>query len=826
MTIRSTVKKTDRYGIQGNVSFDPTHPNANIPLYRQLKEFLSGVQGLGGSGGILANQVQGSRSYQASHVFNTPAERDAVNKRLQTQMDEYLGAQIGPMAQQANMSLDEYLRSQGIKPISYQTDDFIMASQNPLRGSTEKKVQAFMRMAGNTQFISGGTGENRRHTGYYRPEDYKHVRSMLTTEARKLNEGTANLGDMEGLYLPASQKMEAKGAQNIFKNGLTADLLTNDKHPVVSKIRSEMLKQHAQAQLKTRVKKGLQEEGLLPPDEDDQGKKNKNDKSVAVKAMEATGIVISKIFRVASDLKSLFTAAVGYLQSIASEIGGLKQDSATLSISMNGALQLKNLARMNKVYSTNENVFLDSAKEILNVTADPSRLGGIKWDSAVLQGQAGLIKPVVDAAVSGKIAPVDTMNQIYNQLGSQYFNPKLNKDQRLQLRAKQMLALQSIFGGSAATGYQVATDVSSAYGLINKKNRNNMMGALSNSVNNNQTKATIYEQFGMLRDNTLGSEENQKNLNDFLRVLTSIEDALKKFTMVHMDEITRAMQELALAMLKFIAFFGGKDSAAGKLAATIQRRLNYEGAEDREKLGKNSAVVRLALMKELKAGGYTGDSALEIVNEMANAQDTADIAARLNMRKGSTPTFTKDRIRNLLILGSKYRDLEIEKANYDRTDPSKRTTVNPGNLENIMDKSFDLNTTLRKEDMLPVQPGDKSLLKNLRPPTQNEIYQESQAPFTDEQLRKQHKIRKNGKIYDQLSQLNLTPYMQFTRPNLASASVGSMLDKTLQGEQAVSVVNVVKLQINDKDIMLSRHELSTQDKKEIVYAEHSGSVTV
>ena len=56
MTIRSTVKKTDRYGVQGSVAFDPTHPNANVALYNQLKAFMSGAQELGGSGGVL-NQV-------------------------------------------------------------------------------------------------------------------------------------------------------------------------------------------------------------------------------------------------------------------------------------------------------------------------------------------------------------------------------------------------------------------------------------------------------------------------------------------------------------------------------------------------------------------------------------------------------------------------------------------------------------------------------------------------------------------------------------------------------------------------------------------------
>lgn len=279
MTIRSTVKKVDRYGIQGSTSFDPKHPNANIALYRELESFLSGDYGLGGSGGQRANMIKDPRGYQASHVFNTPSERDAVIERLQKQLEEFYPSKIGKQAKAAGMSSADFLRSQGIQPIQYQPDDFILASQNPLRSSVEKKIKAFMSMAGNTQSISGGTGEHRRHTGYYRPNDLKHVRSMLNTEARKLREGTGNLGEMEGLYLPASQKLEARTAQNIFKNGLTEDLLNNEKHPVVEKIRSDMLKQHAMTQLKSKVEQGLKDEGLLPQDEEKKEKKSGRDYS-------------------------------------------------------------------------------------------------------------------------------------------------------------------------------------------------------------------------------------------------------------------------------------------------------------------------------------------------------------------------------------------------------------------------------------------------------------------------------------------------------------------------------------------------------------------
>ena len=117
MTIRSTVKKVDRYGIQGSTSFDPKHPNANIALYRELERFLSGDYGLGGSGGQRANMIKDPRSYQASHVFNTPGERDAVTGRLQQQLEEFYRKKIGTQVKASGMSTDEFLRAQGIQPI-------------------------------------------------------------------------------------------------------------------------------------------------------------------------------------------------------------------------------------------------------------------------------------------------------------------------------------------------------------------------------------------------------------------------------------------------------------------------------------------------------------------------------------------------------------------------------------------------------------------------------------------------------------------------------------------------------------------------------------
>lgn len=822
MTIRSTVKKTDRYGIQGHTSFDPKHPNANVALYREQERFLSGDQGLGGSGGQRANMLKDPRSYQASHVFNTPSERDAVTERLQKQLEEFYQSKIGEQAKAAGMSSADFLRSQGIQPIQYQPDDFIMASQNPLRGSAEKKIKAFMTMAGNAQSISGGTGENRRHTGYYRPNDLKHVRSILTTEARKLNEGRANLGEMEGLYLPASQKLEARTTQNIFKNGLTEDLLNNEKHPVVEKIRSDMLKQHAMAQLKTKVEQGLKDEGLLPQDEEK--KEKKSGRTVAAKAMEAAAIVTNKILNVASDLKSLFTAAVGYLQSIASEIGGLKQDSATLAIPMKQALTEKYLAKMNKVYSADENVFLNAGKEVLNVTSDPSRLSGIKWDSAVLHGQAGLIRPVIDAAVSGKIKPVETRNRIYNQLAAAYFNPKLNDEQRLQLRAHQMQALESIFGTSTSNGYQVATDVASAYGLAKGKNRFNVMGGMYNLVNNNKTKSTIYESLGLTKESGLGSEKNIKALNDFTTSITAFEEALKKFTMIHFDDIARAMQELALALFKFLAWFN-KDGTAAKIAEVLERRMKFTAKDDRKELTRNMTIIDRALRQELKAVEYTGPAAEGIINEGIAAKTPEDIMDLLLMRKGSTDKFDEEAIRRIFILSAKNRKMHRELARFDRADPKDRTSIDSYDLENEGNNNSDENIIIynKLKNKAAVQPGElKNLIKDVGKIKDIDLIQRSKTPLSDDQLRKRaiDRYKKSYEINQAPRLFELDPLMRHTFPSRTLDPAGSFLNNSAQGEQSIAIDNTLRLLINDKEITL-KNDMSTEDRRKIFYAETS-----
>jgi hypothetical protein len=824
MTIRSTVKKIDRFGVQGSVSFDPRHPNANVDLYRSLEKFLMSDQGLGGAGGPVANRVKDQRSYQASHVFNTPNERDDVTERLQKQLDEFLESKFGETAKASGKSVNELLSSQGIQPIQYRPDDFILASQNPLRSSTEKKIKAFMSMAGNTQSISGGTGEHRRHTGYYRPNDLKHVRSMLTTDARKLDEGTGNLGEMEGLYLSASQKMEARTNQNIFKNGLTEDLLNNERHPVVAKIRSDMLKQHAMKQLKGKVQSGLQEEGLLPSDEDDEKKKKgKKDKSVGAKAMEAAAAVTSKILNVAGDLKSLFSSAVGYLKSIASEIGGLKEDSAGLGITMQQALTEKYLAKLNPAYATDENVFINAAKEVYNVTDTPAKLDGIKFDDAVLHGQGKIIEPIVKAAVDFNSNPIETRNKIYNTFAKAYFNPKLSENQRIELRKHQMAALK-LFGGSMATGYQVMTDVAKNYNLVNDKNRDNVMGAFYDHTNNNRTRTMVYKGFGMTAEAGLGSEENIKALNDFNQTMILFAEALKSFTMIHIDDVVRAMVALAKALLEFVVALPGRQPTAEKLLKDLNKITYIEGEKQRQVLGENTDIARKALVGKLAEAGYTGPAARGIINEILDVKEGGSeellkiFTSRPDIEKYHGEEYKKkypgqSLTRDLFILADAYSYVQYYKFKHDLTPKSKRGLVDTGDLFNEFNDNYYRDKTLEDNNYRGITGADyRRLIKGVK--LKKGDKGEADKDLNEVSNGEYDKVRAEA---DQSFLMpNFNHLMRYDLPSRSLDPGGSFFNKNMQGTQNVSVENILKLQINGKEIVL-RQDLDS-DKKNIYYA--------
>ena len=623
--------------------------------------------------------LKDARSFQASHVFTTPAERDAVAERLQKQYQEHFEPKISEMAKQSGMSSDDFLRSQGIQPIQYRPDDFILASQNPLRGSTEKKIKAFMTMTGNTQSISGGTGEHRRHTGYYRPSDFKHVRSMLTTDVRRLKDGTANLGEMEGLYLPASQKMEARAAQNIFKNGLTEDLLNNEKHPVVEKMRSDMLKQYAQEQLKAKVKKGLQDEELLPPDEE--GGRGKKEPSAGSKALKATGIVISKILSVAGDLKSLFNVAVSYLKSIAGEIAGLKQDAGTLGITTDQALKLKNLARMNPVYAPDENVYLNAAKGVLGFTSDPTKVKNINWDSVVLQKEEKLIRPILEAATSGRIKPVDTMNAIYNTLGKEYYSadPKF----REEILTRQKAALEAL-DPSLASGYQTAIDVTKNYKLINDKNKHNIMGAFMNFVEGSSTKSAIREAMGMSTESNYGSDADQTELNTFLRVLEEIKEALKSLVVIRFDDLIRLISSLIEALLMLGSLFDGSDGPADQLLEEFRQVTAAKGEKQYGELANNYAMYKNEVSERLKQAGYIGPNADNFMNQIVTAPDEMALMEILKNPKTGIPSHGPKFLRELFIAADLYRLTSKEIGNYNSKSPEDRGLVKSYTFKNAI----------------------------------------------------------------------------------------------------------------------------------------------
>jgi len=279
MTIRSVLKKLDRPGVQGSVSFDPTLPNANVPLFTEIKKIISGDLGIGGAGGELASKLQTGKSFQASHVFQNAEERDKVTERLNSQLTEFLQARMGAEAEKQGKSIPDYLKDQGIHGISqigagkeaklsaYKQDDFVKAALNPVTSSNERLAKAYLKKIGAQTETFGGSNEERKLSFYGRPEEVDFVNKKTKETTKKLNAGLGNLGDMEGIYASKSQREEIKAKQKTSKNERAAKLMKGSESPIAEEVRSDILRQEQRKKIYAQEYAGMVERGEIegPP---------------------------------------------------------------------------------------------------------------------------------------------------------------------------------------------------------------------------------------------------------------------------------------------------------------------------------------------------------------------------------------------------------------------------------------------------------------------------------------------------------------------------------------------------------------------------------
>lgn len=818
MTIRSTVKKVDRYGIQGATSFDPTHPNANVALYRELEKFLKSDQGLGGSGGVAANRLADSKSYQASHVFTTPAERDAVQERLLKQYQEQFEPKIADMAKASGMSFNEYLRSQGIQPIQYRPDDFILASQNPLRSSTEKKIKAFMSMAGNTQSISGGTGEHRRHTGYYRPNDLKHVRSILSTEARRLNEGRANIGEMEGLYLPASQKLEARTAQSIFKNGLTEDLLNNEKHPIVEKIRSDMLKQHATTQLKAKVKKGLKDEELLPPDEE---KEKERKQSPAAAASKGIAGVVLRMNRVLLDIKSLTSSSLAYLQKMTSLLSNLLSEKGKLGVTQAEAERLQDMGRFHEIYTGgDDNVFLNSANAFAQSTGDILRGDKLDYDSLGAHKFPGLIDIIIKGATKGltKPQPVQTMKEAYNFMAQRYYEtPEALRDTKL---SEILLSLDATVPGSSR-GFNTAVLWGNANG-VNSKNAYKLMEMMEQDASTGGGKNRIATAMGGRVGSSRVSKESEKDVDKLKGFKKRVEDEFMKSILANLDKIIAILLAIGAGILKFAAIT--EDDEFGPMHQAYKDLVSYsqqEGTQGYYTMTRSAARVKSVLMDDLEQNGYKGWNAENnIIKPFLNAktrQEETEIFQKYH------PDLLKQKNFKQVVIGlSKYKQIKQDIESYLSQDPTDRRFRGNGDLDNYYRKNDSTQTLLRslhlddeiKESdykrVFKRNVGDDLIRKEYRSNTKSNTTG-IDGSFLEESIKKFKPLAINNS-FEHISFLNRAGSF-LSLPSLGGTPVA-------QGTEATITHNVV-LTVNGKEILKSSNEFNAAQRYFENYTRHT-----
>ncbi len=292
--------------------------------------------------------------------------------------------------------------------------------------------------------------------------------------------------------------------------------------------------------------------------------------------------------------------------------------------------------------------------------------------------------------------------------------------------------------------------------------------------------------------------------------------------MVHFDDIARAMQELALALLKFLAWFD-KDGTAAKIADVMERRMKFTAKDDRKELTRNMTIIDRALRRELKKARYTGTKAEEIINEGIAAKTPEEIMERLLQRKGSTDKFDEEAIRRMFILSVKNRKMHRELLRFDLADPNDKTSIDSYDLENEGDNNPNENIVIYNylKNKAAVQPGElKNLIKDVGKIKDRDLIQKSKAPLSDEQLRKRaiDRYKKSYEINQAPRLFELDPLMRHTLPSRTLASAGSFLNGGAQDKQTIAVDNTVRLIIKDKEIIL-RNDNATNDKKNIFYAE-------
>jgi len=580
MNVRPNVKKLDRPGLQGGLSFDPTNQNLDVQLFKDLKKLIQGDLGLGGAGGSLANRVNTTQSFQASHVFDSTSQRDSVTQRLNNQLTEKLQEMVGERAQKANQSIPNYLQAKGIRGIqeteggkltAYRPDNFKKVTQNPITGSTERLMKAAMKGFGSVHEVSGGTNEKRTISAYLRPEEAAHVNKMPKTAADKIAAGTYNMGQMEAFYASTKQRETFKAKQRTSKNDLVTEMIADDNNVVTQEVKSRILKQSKQKEKFTQVTAAMKASGELPEAED----KTKEKKDDRGSKGSSSAAIFKSAMNTVMQIGGYVQAMVGLLSRIAIELGKTIAEGQSAGLDPNTADRFVRYAKLNKVFHA-DNAFshLNAANALQAGFGDKELMGKHEFSGGERSGAfAGMIDPLI--AHSDHLNMTQTMDSLY-AVAAKHILGSRNKTAGM---AEAKLALTRYTGNaSVAESFGAMYNTELGRGAFTEanteKNRKYVSHLVSNATTEGNLRTTSTGAASPFHgDELINSASRMGSAQDLNAVFHDIQLAFEGFRdmlLNRTDVIKRAFNKLIdmlLDLAVFLGISGAKDMQDAKKEA-------------------------------------------------------------------------------------------------------------------------------------------------------------------------------------------------------------------------------------------------------------------
>ncbi len=577
------IEEQERYGIKGGIKFDKAKPNTDVRIYQDLMNFIKSIQGLGGSGGVVGKRQIGSDNFAQINVFSAPSTRDKVKRRLERQLTQYLEEKYADKAEALNMTIPEFLKSQGISGLKeiprgkkrkytfYEDSDLIETVQNPLTGSNEKLLKAFLNKTGSVTEIFGGINEGRRLRTYVTPDEASYIRSKTEQTAEALNLGSYNKADLEAIYGTQDQRLKAKFRKNEAKNLLIADLMNDKNSPAAGAVRSEILKQRSKKLLLEQL---TEEMGLNGKDE------RKDERQGALKTGKGTALLAAVVITTAilGTIKALISSMLSVLKKISVDMGKLIQDSAELGLDPELLDRMRRWGLANPTYTgNNEFLLIDALKEYNNRFGNILRLDANKdFDSLAYNKYHKLITTVVQSSI--KEDPYGGLSEVFNTLARAY----LESGKSAQELRRQAIALTDTFKGSVSTAYIALIKSAEANGLLSEKTVGNFLESNLNPNYIDRLSMGVHvDQLTGGSADVVGVEGNAEVMNDLLGDMNKIQNALYMMLVQNLDAIIQLLFGIARAILKIANFYdveGAKEALQG--LDTTERRMAEMGTRN------------------------------------------------------------------------------------------------------------------------------------------------------------------------------------------------------------------------------------------------------